>query len=129
MAGSGVIAGASSAAQRGLESVSSESVQFDFRDNAMPVGVEIVGAEQGGFIIQRDGSSAFKLASGSYLKVDTGLTGLGGKYLNDYTLTMDVLFDSLPSDSATLFQSGGKYSSMPNIFVEVIIYMIQSKVE
>jgi hypothetical protein len=27
--------------------------------------------------------------------------------LNDYTLTMDVMFETLPSESASLFQSGG----------------------
>lgn len=33
--------------------------------------------------------------------------GFGRKYINDYTLTMDVWFPQLPSDSLSLFQAGG----------------------
>jgi hypothetical protein len=59
-----------------------------------------------GLEVNRDGSSSFNLSPGSYIKVKTNLLGVGGKQLNDYTLTMDVMFEQLPGESAALFQSG-----------------------
>jgi hypothetical protein len=84
-----------------------ESFQLDFRDNAMPGCVEVVGQDKAEFVFQRDGSTALKVPAGHYLRVNTGLTSPRGKLLNDYTLTMDVMFETLPSESASLFQSGG----------------------
>jgi hypothetical protein len=80
-----------------------ESLQVDFRDNMLPSCVEVIGQEKAEFVFQKDGSTALKVPAGCFLKVQSGLTSPRGKFLNDYTLTMDVLFESLPADSASLF--------------------------
>lgn len=92
--------------------VQSISRIFDFRQNSLPDGVEVIVGptnpdETTEFVVQRDEATALKLSPGSYLKIATDFSGLGGKMVNDYTLTMDVMFDALPSDSAALFQSSG----------------------
>ena len=99
-------------------SASASDVMMDFRENILPSCVEIVEADQpSSFETQRDGASFFKLAPGSYIKVNMDDTkgGLGGKMINDYTLTLDVMFESLPSDSVALFQAGGGDVSALNI--------------
>ena len=67
------------------------------------------------FMLQADGSTALFLPPMAYLKLSFGTvqeahhrTGLGGQLINDYTLTMDVLLDSLPTESMSLFQCAGK---------------------
>lgn len=100
-------------------SASTSDVIMDFRENILPSCVEIVEADQpSSFEIQRDGASVFKLAPGSYIKVNMDDTkgGLGGKMINDYTLTLDVMFESLPSDSIALFQAGGDAVSALNFY-------------
>lgn len=82
-----------------------DGISLDFRDNTLPGCLEIVGEDGAHFEVQRDGSTALKLNPGSYLRVNCDLKPLGGKLVNDYTLTLDVLFDSLPSDSASIFQT------------------------
>ena len=80
---------------------------LDFREGSYPNGIEIMGEEKSEIIIQRDGSTALHLFPGSYIKVNSDLSPLGGKKINDYTLTMDIMFDSLPGDSAALLQTSG----------------------
>lgn len=93
-----------------------DSLVLDFRENALPGCIEIVesmslgddsGSDQSsGFIAKKDGSTCYKLAPGHYMKVNLeGLEALGGKKINDYTLTMDVLLDSLPNESLALFNT------------------------
>ena len=102
----------------------------DFRDSELPPGVEVVNGpsqpdERSEFCIQRDGSTAFKLAAGSYLKLAMSTNGVGGKLINDYTLTMDVMFDTLPSESSSLFQAAGapidKFTLNINLIFKILV--------
>jgi hypothetical protein len=71
---------------------------WDFRDGTLPPGVEVIGAEPE-FVLQQDGSTALLLPPMSYLMVSfvdqdsAKHSSFGGKLINDYTLTMDVLLD------------------------------------
>ena len=89
------------------------AMTWDFREAVLPPGVEVVNGEAE-FILQPDGSTALFLPPMAYLKLSftTGQelhhsTGLGGQLINDYTLTMDILLDTLPSESMSLFQCDG----------------------
>lgn len=85
---------------------------WDFREATIPPGVEVVNGEPE-FIMQTDGSTALFLPPMSYLKLSFGdeephhKTGLGGQLINDYSLTMDILLDTMPSESMSLFQCAG----------------------
>jgi hypothetical protein len=82
---------------------------MDFRDGTIPGNVEIVGEAASEFIFEPSGSSALKLHPGTFLKINCPFkNGVGGKLINEYTLTMDVMFDSLPSDSSVLLQTSGR---------------------
>lgn len=35
---------------------------------------------------------------------------VSGAYMNDYTLTMDILVDSLPQENLSIYQTGGMNS-------------------
>lgn len=94
------------------------SMKWDFRDATLPPGVEVVNGEPE-FMLQTDGSTALFLPPMAYLKLSfhTGQephhkTGLGGKLINDYTLTMDILLDTLSSESMSLFQCSGNFCAI-----------------
>lgn len=97
------------------------SMKWDFREAALPPGVEVVNGEAE-FMLQSDGSSALFLPPMAYLKISFGAgqepnhtTGLGGQLINDYTLSMDIFLESLPSESMSLFQCAGAWHSL-NMF-------------
>jgi hypothetical protein len=71
--------------------------------------VEVVNGEPE-FMLQTDGSTALFLPPMAYLKVSfpSHQAGLGGQLINDYTLTMDILLDTLPAESMALFQCTGE---------------------
>lgn len=93
----------------------STAKMFDFRHNKMPEGVAVLG--EGYLEEQADKSTALVLPPKAFLNLDckyyavlsllvltcfavkfpNSVTG-GYKFINDYTITMDIKLDSLPRD-------------------------------
>lgn len=87
------------------------TVTLDFRNGELPVGVEVVNGEPE-FVQQQDGSTALKLSSLSYLRIqEEALHSLAGagKLLNRYTLTMDIYIEKLQDSPVSLYQAQGKF--------------------
>ena len=90
-----------------------EKIEWDFRDGQLPNGIEVVG-ENAQFFPSKDGSMALQLGPESFLRINmTDLDGIGGKLINEYTLTMDILVDNLPNESISLFQASNRTDMRP----------------
>lgn len=84
----------------------SVSVKYDFRTGVIPEGVQVVhGQNESSLQYQADGSSYLKLSPGSHLLLKLNLPPNGGSFVNDYTITMDVMIDTYPKDSISLYQA------------------------
>eukprot|EP01083_Nonionella_stella_P030773 84290_1 len=78
---------------------------FDFRFGKIPDGISFVG-ESPTLQQQADGSTVLDVPAGTYLKAElSGLKPNGGEKINDFTLTMDVKFSTIPVDGVSLFQT------------------------